>query len=443
MFWEKNIRAPYAADLDTSIYPPGIAESNPGRTTCLGRGWARNSVNAVIFRRDSLTTHQGVQNAAFYGPRGRVMLARRRLGEAAWETARTRHQGRAGDAHNCLSLMVDGQGYLHLAWDAHDSPLRYCRSKEPGSLRLSPAMAMTGRKEERVTYPEFMRLADGDLLFFYRHGASGGGDLMLNRYHCASHTWSRVQEGLIDGQGQRSAYHQAALDQRGGIHLSWVWRESPDVASNHDLCYAQSPDGGRTWLRSDGSAYQLPITAASAEYARRIPQGSGLINQTSMAVDHRGDPCIATYWTPEGGEVPQYFLVHRQGGRWHTRQVSRRSTPFSLNGLGTKSIPISRPLLLLDRGEAAQTRCHMVFRDVERGHRVSLATCEDLGDPQWRFADLTREGVGAWEPTHDSGLWRQKELLHLMVQRVGQRDGEKLERLGPQPVWVLEWQPPA
>ncbi|WP_338604726.1 BNR repeat-containing protein [Desulfoferula mesophila] len=397
----------------------------------------------MIFRRDSLTSHLGMQYAAFYGPRGRVVLARRRLGEAAWETERTLHQGGTRDAHNCLSLMADGEGYLHLAWDAHDSPLRYCRGKEPGSLRLGPATAMTGLREKRVTYPEFLRLADGDLLFFYRHGASGNGDLMLNRYHPASRTWSRVQEGLIDGQGRRSAYHQAALDERGVLHLSWVWRETPDVASNHDLCYAQSPDGGRTWLRSDGSRYQLPITAASAEYIRRIPQGRGLINQTSMAVDQRGDPCVATYWTPEGSEVPQYFLVHRRGGRWQTSQVSRRSTPFSLSGLGTKSIPISRPLLLLDRGQAGQTRCHMVFRDVERGHRVSLATCDNLDDPQWRFVDLTREGVGAWEPTHDSVLWLQKGLLHLMVQKVGQGDGEKLERLGPQPVWVLEWQPPA
>ena len=44
------------------------------------------------------------------------------------------------------------------------------------------------------------------------------------------------------------------------------------VETNHDLCYARSLDGGKTWQRSDGTAYQLPITAATAEIAWKIPQ---------------------------------------------------------------------------------------------------------------------------------------------------------------------------
>ena len=56
------------------------------------------------------------------------------------------------------------------------------------------------------------------------------------------------------------------------MHLSWCWRETFDVATNHDLCYARSADGGNTWTRSDGTPYQIPINADTAEYALRIPQ---------------------------------------------------------------------------------------------------------------------------------------------------------------------------
>ena len=41
---------------------------------------------------------------------------------------------------------------------------------------------MTGKDEDDVTYPEFYRMPDGDLLFAYRSGASGRGNLVLNRY---------------------------------------------------------------------------------------------------------------------------------------------------------------------------------------------------------------------------------------------------------------------
>ena len=164
---------------------------------------------------------------------------------------------------------------------------------------------MTGRREDRVTYPEFYNMPDGDLLFLYRDGTSGSGNLVLNRYDVRSKQWTRLQDNLIDGEGDRSAYPQTVVDSLGTIHISWVWRESPDVATNHDLCYARSSDGGATWTKSTGEKYKLPITAASAEYVWRIPQNSELINQTSMAADGRGRPYIAAYWWNLDSAVPQ------------------------------------------------------------------------------------------------------------------------------------------
>ena len=114
-------------------------------------------------------------------------------------------------------------------------------------------------------------MPSGDLLFFYRDGASGQGNLVINRYNLPAQKWERVHDILIDGQGQRNAYWQATLDNKGTNHLSWVWRESTDVASNHDLAYAKSDDGGKTWQKSTGELYNLPITAANAEYAAQIP----------------------------------------------------------------------------------------------------------------------------------------------------------------------------
>ncbi len=406
----------------------------------VAEGWAGNSNNTTIFRRNSLVTHEGVQYVAFYEAAGHVVLARRRLGSSDWEIRQTSLVGKVTDAHNCISLMIDGDGYLHLAWDHHNDPLHYVRSVAPGSLDLTEPMSMTGLIEDKVTYPQFYRLAGGDLLFFYRDGMSGNGNLMLNRYDLRTQQWTQIQNGFIDGEGERNAYWQIAIDRSETIHLSWVWRETPDVATNHDLCYACSHDGGQTWCKSTGEPYDLPITVHSAEVACPIPQEHELINQTSMCADGLGRPYIASYWRPPGTDTPQYHLVYHTGEAWQVAQVSRRKMSFTLGGVGTRRIPISRPQIVAAVDEAS-TRAYLLFRDEERGSRVSVASCTDLGHAAWQIEDLSETSVGHWEPTYDSELWESAGELHLFVQFVGQGEREGVEAIPAQMVSILEWRP--
>lgn len=403
-------------------------------------GWARNSINAVAFRKNSLVTHNNTQYIAFYNSLRYVVLGRRTLGDSRWELKQTPYQGNTADAHNAISLMVDGAGYLHLSWDHHNNALRYCQSKAPGSLELTDKMPMTGQGEQRVSYPEFYRLPDGNLLFLYRDGASGSGNLVVNRFDLATRQWTQLHRNLIDGEGRRNAYWQAGTDSRGVLHLSWVWRESPDVASNHDLCYARSADGGRTWQKSNGENYSLPITAATAEYAWKVPQQSELINQTALSCDAAGRPFIATYWRDGDSRVPQYRLVYHNGRRWQLLSLNFRTAAFSLSGAGSKRIPIARPQVVVQgRGRAAGAV--LVFRDEERGSRVSVAVVNKVRRGRWQLADLTRASVGSWEPTYDTELWKTQRRLHLFVQQVEQVDAEGIADMPPQPVQVLEWKP--
>ena len=256
---------------------------------------------------------------------------------------------------------------------------------------------------------------------------------MLNGYDVKSCKWHRIQNVLIDGEEQRSAYWQLYVDERGTIHLSWVWRETWHVETNHDLCYARSFDNGVTWYKSDGEKYELPIRAANAEYACRIPQESELINQTGMSADAEGHPYIASYWRDADSDIPQYRVVWHDGQKWNSRQVSSRHTPFSLKGGGTKMIPISRPRIVVDKGEV-----FYLFRDEERGSRVSVAHTKDVTTGTWSICDLTDFSVEAWEPSHDTELWTRKRLLHLFVQKTMQGDGERTVEIAAQPVYVLE-----
>jgi hypothetical protein len=404
----------------------------------VAEGWASNSVNAVVFRKNSLVTHGDTQFIAFYDKDRYVVLGKRKLGAAAWELKRTRYSGNAADAHNSISIMVDGAGVLHMAWDHHNHGLRYVRGVAPGALELTEKTPMVVRDEGSVSYPEFYRLPGGDLLFCYRNGASGRGDLVINRYEVASGAWTRLHSQLISGEGQRNAYWQAFVDHRGTMHLSWVWRESPDVASNHDMAYARSRDGGLTWERSNGEPYRLPITAASAEYAARIPQNSELINQTSMSADSQGNPFIASYWREAGSLVPQYRVLYHTGGAWKRLDLDFRTTPFSLSGQGTKAIPIARPQIMLG-ARAAEPAGLLVFRDQERGSKVSMVRIDDFGAGRWSVHDLGDASVGAWEPSFDTELWRRDGVLNLFMQDVRQVDAEGSAAVAPSMVRVLQW----
>lgn len=436
MVYHQVLRRLAVCTLLSGIAITAFAQS----TTIAGNAWANNSVNTVIFRKNALVTFRNLQFTAFYDTDQYVVLAKRVLGSTRWETRRTMYKGDATDAHKCICIMVDGDGFLHLTWGHHNQPLSYCSSVTAGSLEMTDKKPMIGTKESRVTYPEFYKMPGGDLLFFYRDGESGNGNLVLNRYLLKKKKWIRVQDNLIDGEGARNAYWQIALDKTGILHISWVWRETPDVASNHDMCYARSKDGGLTWEKSTGAPYVLPITASTAEYALRIPQNSDLINQTSMFADEKGQPYIATYWREATDSVPQYHIIYKRDGRWNSANLSFRKTAFSLSGAGTKNIPISRPQVLAwQQGKELATA--LIFRDAERGSKVSIAVNRDMRTNNWKIHDLSDEPVGSWEPTYDTELWKTKHRLDLFIQRTIQVDGEGNASVEPQAVKVIEWKP--
>ena len=152
-----------------------------------------------------------------------------------------------------------------------------------------------------------------------------------------------------------------------------------------------------------------------------------------MSADAGGNPYIATYWRSSDSEVPQYRIVWNDGKVWHHHQVTDRKTPFTLKGGGTKMIPIARPRIVVGGGEV-----FYIFRDEERGSCVSIAHATDLAISQWTITDLTDFSVDAWEPSHDTELWKKQRKLHLFVQHTRQGDGERMAEIEPQMVYVLE-----
>ena len=412
-----------------------------------------SSVNVLSGVKQTLYTRNGMQYAAFYNAKAKLVVAKRAVQDVKWQLLETSFSGNVNDAHNHISLVVEDEDYVHIAWDHHNTPLKYARSVAPGSLQLAKARmlsqpgAETAALENSVTYPQFYALANGDLLFAYRDGGSGRGNLVLNRYNGESQQWQRLHNSLIDGEGQRSAYWDMAVDANGVLHLVWIWRETPDVATNHDLSYAQSTDHGATWQRLNGQPYSLPITQGTGEVVKAVPQQHKLMNPPVVTADAQSWPFIASYWADTPTDIPRYHVVFsnsaegKESPEWHELKAPKVADNFALSGHGTKRPPISRAVLLVD--SASNTRkVHLIYRD-DYQHGKVIALSSALEQPNWHSQVLLDKAVGAWEPSLDIAAWHNQRQAHLLLQAVAQNDGNDQQSLAtvPSHIGVLVWQP--
>lgn len=79
---------------------------------------------------------------------------------------------------------------------------------------------------------------------------------------------------------------------------------------------------------------------------------------------------LPTYWNENG--TTQFHVVYLKNGEWNKESINFRTSIFHLGGGGTKKIPISRPEILVN-SENNAVIAYLLFRDEEKGNRISLA----------------------------------------------------------------------
>jgi BNR repeat-containing family member len=412
--------------------------TRPARLISIEPGYAATRVNAGIYRHHAILSFRGRQFVSFYDPQDRVTIAFRDLPSEKWTVLHTDWPGNVRDAHNMISMGVSTDGCLHISYNHHVSPLHYRRSSRPlDPTTFGPMIPMTDQRERRVTYPQFVNLSDGSLLFFYRDGVSGAGDLYINRYDVEEQVWQALQHPLIACSERCNPYWcRPAVGSNGSLQLVWCWRRQGGAETNSRLCYAGSRDGGRTWQDSRGQPYQLPITPDAAEVIDSVGENSNLSNQDSSEVDSYNRLHVV-YRKNDSAGVPQYFHQWWDGHAWRRTQISRFTGIFTVTGGGTKAIPMSRPNILFDTDD----RIRVLYRDTRQGSLPMMATADGPDYEKWSHVALADVNLLLWEPIYDLARWRQERVLDLYLQSTNQGDHETVTDTGPQMVSVLEWRP--
>ena len=309
----------------------------------------------------ALLTRGQQQLVAFYDADRRMTIGARSLDENHWQLVRLPSE-LGWDSHNYVTMAVDSTGQIHVSGNMHCQPLVYFRTERPGdifSFRQVPAMV--GRNETQCTYPRFLRGPRDELIFTYRDGRSGSGDQYCNVYDAPTQTWRRLMESpLFSGGGKMNAYFVGPEQDKSGVfHICWVWRNTPDCATNHDLCYARSQDLAR-WEMSDGRPLSLPITLATAEVVDPVPPGGGMINgNTKLGFDTEGRPVIGYHKFDSQGKT-QLYNARREDGGWRIYQTSDWDYRWEFQGGGTMRFEIGfGPVVTGPDGSLTQTWWHV------------------------------------------------------------------------------------
>nr|MDQ3726536.1 BNR repeat-containing protein [Actinomycetota bacterium] len=377
------------------------------------------NVNSLPFTQDPLVTDGDRQYAVWVsGPRRVPLLAWRDLPGRPWSqpvdlsavpgspfTAETKL-----DPHHSYALGVDAQGRVHVAGNNHNEPLRYAVSDSGDPTRWQ-AGEMVSADEERVTYPAFVSLPDGALLFFYRDGRAGHGDVYLNRLAPGGEGWERV--GMLvagRGSGESPYLNHVAVGGDGALHVSGCFRGKGGAAANRDVWHAMSDDGGTTWRGAAGESLDLPLTHETVPIVVPTPpHGSGLVNQMGAAVDAAGRPHVA-YFHYDAAGATQVALVSYDGARWQSRDLARLTHRMETE-TPILDASVARPQIAC----TADGNVWALFRATHDGRRGRLSCIRCTPDLPLHELPLYEGDLGAWEPTLDSRALRERDELHLLL----------------------------
>ena len=373
-----------------------------------------------------LLTSGDHQYVGYYDDQRRMTIASRTLDSNQWQY-QVLPTSVGWDSHNYITMAVDGDGHLHVSGNMHCVELIYFRTQEPGEIATLERLSMTGQEEDRTTYPQFFTDHKGRLVFTYRHGSSGRGKRIYNRYDAPSRTWSRLfDRPLLDGEGQRNAYPLGpVLGSQGWFHLVWVWRDTPDCATNHHLSYARSRDLLH-WQSVFGKPVELPIVLSDERlWVDPIPSGGGIINGCErLTFDRQGRPLITYHKSDAQGHM-QIYAARPEGTQWVPHPLTQWQQPIAFSGRGSMGFIGIRISGLSPVGPGLLT---MTYRHRDYGHG-RLIIDEQTLRPVNRSMKILREYPQELDHVHS-------QFPGMQIQRTADIGGTGNEKVR----YLLQWE---
>ena len=234
--------------------------------------------------------------------------------------------------HNQPTLIVDGDGYIHVFASMHHSNWRYFRSARPGD-----PTTMVDRSDQmpdqggRYTYPTATRTPNGDVYLGIRSLPTG----VLYRWDDTADRWSRV--ATLAAEDDYAVYPDDLVsDSAGNVHIAWEWAYGGTNGLRHLGSYMRyEPRTGRFFDAADrrvtvpagidSSTVYQPLEGAERSTDRGSPADPPGLQSAKLALDpDTGRPIVAYRFRPAWGGLFEVRLAEWRGsdaGGWVRQTV--------------------------------------------------------------------------------------------------------------------------
>ncbi|MBN2310466.1 MAG: BNR-4 repeat-containing protein [Candidatus Hydrogenedentes bacterium] len=236
------------------------------------------------------------------------------------------------NAHRNPTLHIDDDGYVFVfrGYASGGQPMTVLRSEKPHGIGDWTPRARVG--EGTGSYPQPWQLVPGELFVTYREHHLGWACRISTD---GAESWGPPTTLVQFGTGESPSVYGISQGATGPyprtVHFVWskLGGGTPEeVAAKHlwarryNVYYAASDDGGRTWRRSDGTPYELPIREEAAEKIYDCGQHGVWLKD--IQVDGDGRPNVLFI----DAEVETYKSVWKFGrlaadGYWYFSDVAR------------------------------------------------------------------------------------------------------------------------
>lgn len=220
------------------------------------------------------------------------------------------------DPHKNPTILIDEDGYIYIFWGAHSDPNKVSKSTAAYNITnwtTKPTFGST------ITYPQPWQLKTGELFVCYRDYGKWGYRTSTN----GADSWSS-NTNIVDFSGTNQSIYLASVAETGSyprkIHLAWSAMDEGIWHQRWDVYYAYSDDGGTTWKKRDGTAYTLPIIAATAE--KVYESGDEGVWIKDIQLDTNGNPYILFISANRTTYQGNWKFARYSGGNWVTTTVA-------------------------------------------------------------------------------------------------------------------------
>lgn len=277
--------------------------------------------------------------------------------------------------HTQPSVGIDSRQHVHVAYNMHNMPWQYVRSRTPCSIddfefrgtAMTDADLHTAFEENsspwfdagsaaipgnQITYPAFFNDRNGDLYVTYRFAvrparpwlerAFGGG---IARFDADLQRWSPIGgEVPLSSRDARPAapdakshpfawepgwtvYHPRLwFDRTNAMYVSWMWRKEQAGIETKHPSFAVRPNPQAPFRRADGSPYALPIGLSDVGVIDAFEPEHMFHAGTSITTDAQGAPLVVL---ESDDDTPRTLVTYdATRERWRVAEPTPSGAPW-------------------------------------------------------------------------------------------------------------------